>query len=138
MNKVEITGRLTADPEVRYTQGQNPLAVARFTVAVNRRYKKQNGPDADFIPVTAFGKLAEFVEKYFKKGMKAEVTGRIETDSYSNKEGKRVYTWGVTAEEIDFGESKNTSEKSAEKPKTTGYEGFMNIPDDMDEELPFV
>lgn len=140
MNKAEITGRFTKDPEVRYTSGQNPLAVANFTVAVNRKYKQQGQPEADFIPCTAFGKIAEFIEKYFRKGMKIEICGRITTGSYTNKDGNKVYTWGITVEEAEFAESKSTQQTAPadEKPKSN-YDptGFMNIPDGFDEELPF-
>ncbi len=139
MNKAEITGRLTRDPEVRYTSGQNPLAVANFSVAVNRRYKQQGQPDADFIPCTAFGKAAEFIEKYFRKGMKIEVVGRITTGSYTNRDGNKVYTWGITVEEAEFGESKSSQHTAEERPQSN-YDptGFMNIPDGIDFELPFV
>lgn len=141
MNKAEITGRLTRDPEVRYTSGQNPLAVANFSVAVNRRYKQQGQPDADFIPCTAFGKAAEFIEKYFRKGMKIEVVGRITTGSYTNRDGNKVYTWGITVEEAEFGESKSSQHTApAEERPQSNYNptGFMNIPDGIDFELPFV
>lgn len=140
MNKAQITGRFTKDPEVRYTSGQNPIAVANFTVAVNKRYKQQGQPEADFIPCTAFGKVAEFIEKYFRKGMKIEVCGRITTGSYTNKDGNKVYTWGITVEEAEFAESKSAQQTAPadEKPKSN-YDptGFMNIPDGFDEELPF-
>jgi single-strand DNA-binding protein len=139
MNKAQITGRFTKDPEVRYTSGQNPLAVANFTVAVNRRYKQQGQPEADFIPCTAFGKVAEFIEKYFRKGMKIEVCGRISTGSYTNKDGNKVYTWGITVEEAEFAESKSQQTAPADEKPKSNYDptGFMNIPDGIDEELPF-
>lgn len=143
MNKVEITGRFTKDPEVRYTSGQNPLAVANFTVAVNKKYKREGQPDANFIPCTAYGKTAEFIEKYFRKGMKIEIVGRIETGFYTNRDGNKVYTWGVDIDEAEFGESKTAQNQqsaapAAEKPKSNyDLTGFMNIPDGIDEELPF-
>ena len=142
MNKAQITGRFTKDPEVRYTSGQNPIAVANFTIAVNKKYKREGQPEANFIPCTAYGKTAEFVEKYFRKGMKIEVCGSIETGSYKNKDGQTVYTWGISVDEVDFGESKSSQNQNAapatEKPKSN-YDptGFMNIPDGFDEELPF-
>lgn len=143
MNKATYTGRLTKDPEVRYTKDN--LAVANFTIAVNRKYKRQGQPDADFIPCTAYGKIAEFIEKYFRKGMKIEVSGRTETGSYTNREGNKVYTWTTTVEEAEFAESKSaggqatTSSSGSTTPTSNyGYDGFMNIPDGMDEELPFI
>jgi single-strand DNA-binding protein len=138
MNKATYTGRLTKDPEVRYTKDN--LAVANFTIAVNRKYKRQGQPEADFIPCTAYGKIAEFIEKYFRKGMKIEVSGRTETGSYTNREGNKVFTWTTTVEEAEFGESKSSQEgNSAAKAPTSNYDatGFMNIPDGIDEELPF-
>src|SRR5574344_3138647 len=108
MNKVQLVGRLTKDPEIRYSQGENATATARFSLAVNRRFKNAEGNyDADFINCVAFGKTAEFVEKYFKKGMAIGVTGRIQTGSYTNKEGQKVYTTDVVVEETEFVESKN-------------------------------
>lgn len=142
MNKVILMGRLTRDPEVRYTQGDKPMAIARYTLAVDRRYKKENEQSADFIPCVAFGKSAEFVEKYCKKGTKLAVSGRIQTSSYTNREGQKVYTTDVMIEEQEFAESKNsgqstqTHEKAAKKEED-GLDGFMDIPDGIDEELPF-
>lgn len=142
MNKAEYTGRLTKDPEVRYTKDN--LAIANFTLAVSRKYKRQGQPEADFILCTAYGRVAEFIEKYFRKGMKMEVVGRTETDSYTNRSGDKVYTWTTVVEEAEFGESKtaqsngHTESKNACAP-TSNYDatGFMNIPDGIDEELPF-
>jgi single-strand DNA-binding protein len=130
MNKVCICGRLTRDPEVRYSAGENTMCIARFTLAVNRRGKKEEGKTAaDFISCVAFGKTGETVEKYFKKGMKADLSGRIQTGSYKDKDGKTVYTTEVVVEDIEFGESKKSETK--EEPK----EEFMEVEDDTD--LPF-
>ena len=108
MNKVIIIGRFTRDPEIKYTTGENATATARFSLAVNRRFKNKEGNyDADFINCVAFGKTAEFIEKYFTKGMAIGITGRIQTVSYTNKEGKKVYTTDVVVEETEFVESKN-------------------------------
>lgn len=139
MNKVILMGRLTRDPEVRYSQGQNAMAVARYTLAVDRRYKKEGEQTADFINCVAFGKAGEFTEKYFRKGTKVVITGRIQTGSYTNKEGQKVYTTDVVVEEQEFAESKANSDGGttpAPKP-SVGSDGFMNIPDGIDEELPF-
>lgn len=141
MNKVILMGRLTRDPEVRYSQGSN-LAVARYSLAVDRRFKRDGEPDADFINCVAFGKAAEFSEKYFTKGMKVVVTGRIQTGSYTNKDGQKVYTTDVVVEDQEFAESKNSSGASAgsfgasSAPDVAGS-GFLNIPQGIDEELPF-
>lgn len=143
MNKVELVGRLTRDPEVRYTQGENASAIARFSVAVNRRFKNNEGNyDADFINCVAFGKSAEFIEKYFKKGMAIGISGRIQTGNYTNKDGVKVYTTDVVVEEAEFVESKNSGGASAPSNAPTNNnmspaDGFMNIPDGIDEELPF-
>lgn len=126
MNKVALIGRLTRDPDVRYSQGGEPMAIARFTLAVDRRTKNR---DADFISCVAFGKSGEFVEKYFHKGMKVAVVGRIQTGSYDSKDGHKVYTTDVVCEELDFCESKQKQNADAD--------GFMNIPDEIEEELPF-
>lgn len=149
MNKVMLMGRLTRDPEVRYSQGENSTAVARFTLAVDRRFRRAGEQsEADFISCVAFGKQGEFVEKYFKQGMKMVAVGRIQTGSYTNKDGQKVYTTDVVVEEIEFAESKNNS--SSDFAGNTGFQsnirpepssaigdGFMNIPDGIDEELPF-
>ena len=143
MNKVQLVGRLTRDPEIRYSQGENATATARFSVAVNRRFKNSEGNyDADFINCVAFGKSAEFVEKYFKKGMAIGLTGRIQTGSYTNKDGQKVYTTDVVVEETEFVESKgassaDNSNNSRPAPNTANNNDFMSIPDGVDEELPF-
>ena len=147
MNKVILMGRLTRDPEVRYSQGENPTAIARYTLAVDRRFNRNNDDQsADFIGCVAFGRAGEFAEKYFRKGTKIAVTGRIQTGSYTNKDGQRVYTTDVVVEEQEFAESKNSSAGaeggytggSSRAPEPSGAgDGFMNIPDGIDEELPF-
>ncbi len=150
MNKVVIMGRLTRDPDVRYSQAQPPVAVARFTLAVDRRFKRQNeGGDeqsADFISCVAFGKQGEFVEKYARKGTKFCISGRIQTGRYTNKDGQTVYTTDVVCEEIDFAESKAAQSANSggfdsapgNDPSPSGADdGFMNIPDEIDEDLPF-
>ena len=139
MNKVILMGRLTRDPEVRYTQGDNAMAIARYSLAVDRRFKRDGEPDADFINCVAFGKAGEFAEKYLKKGTKIAVVGRIQTGSYTNKDGQKVYTTDVVVEEQEFAESKNSgssdNNQSAPANKNTD---FMNIPDGIDDsELPF-
>ena len=154
MNKVILMGRLARDPEVRYTQGEQAMAVARYTLAVDRRGKNQEN-SADFIQCVAFGKAGEFAERYLHKGTKIVLTGRIQTGSYTNKEGQRIYTTDVVAEDQEFAESKaasdrNSSDFAANNNYGGGYQqsgrpvpsqapsdGFMNIPDGIDEELPF-
>lgn len=157
MNKVILMGRLTRDPEVRYSQGESPLAIARYTLAVDRRQARNNNGDeqtADFINCVAFGRTGEFAERYLHKGTKIAVTGRIQTGSYTNKDGVRVYTTEVVVEEHEFAESRNASANNeggynggyngggyaggnnAPAPSGAG-DGFMNIPDGIDEELPF-
>lgn len=143
MNKVILMGRLTRDPEVRYSQGANATAVARYSLAVDRRFKRDGEPTADFINCVSFGRSAEFAEKYFRQGLKVVVTGRIQTGSYTNKDGVRVYTTDVVVEEQEFAESKAASENSGYQaspmpsPSADIGDGFMNIPDGIDEELPF-
>lgn len=154
MNRVVLMGRLTRDPEVRYTQGENALAVARYTLAVDRRGRRDREGEqqtADFISCVAFGKSAEFAEKYLHKGIKIAVAGRIQTGSYTNREGVKVYTTEVVAEDQEFAESKVASDAaaagrsgrssaSADVPPAESVDigdGFMNIPDGIDEELPF-
>lgn len=144
MNKWTGIGRLTRDPDVRYTQGSNPMAIARYTLAVDRKIKKENENNADFIPCIAFGKSAEFVEKYLKKGTKMAVVGRIQTGNYTNKDGVKVYTTEIVIEEQEFAESKNASSggqnqapQQSQKAEAEGLDGFMDIPDGIDEELPF-
>ena len=145
MNKVILLGRLTRDPEVRWTQqnsSQESMCIARYTLAVDRRGKDAG---ADFISIVAFGKAGEFAEKYFKKGTKIALTGRIQTGSYTNKDGVKVYTTDVVVEEQEFAESKaasgssNTSYQASPAPSPSADigDGFMNIPDGIDEELPF-
>ena len=145
MNNVTLIGRLTRDPEVRYTQGENGMAVARYTLAVDRRQSRNSGEEqtADFISCVAFGKSGEFAEKYLQKGTKIAVTGRIQTGSYTNKDGQKVYTTDVVVEEHEFAESKasgdggSTSSNGGRSRAATDGDGFMNIPDGIDEELPF-
>ena len=140
MNKTVLMGRLTADPQVRYSQGDNATAVARYTLAVNRKFKKDGEPTADFIPCVVFGRSAEFTEKYFRKGMQVAVSVRIQTGSYTNKDGNKVYTTDVVVEEQEFAESKaanQQNQQSAGSGSIPASDGFMSIPDGMDEELPF-
>lgn len=145
MNKVILMGRLTRDPEVRYSQGENAMAVARYTLAVDRRFNRNNDDQtADFISCVAFGRSGEFAEKYLHKGTKIAITGRIQTGSYTNKDGVRVYTTEVVVEDQEFAESKNSAANSdsgfapAGRPAPAAAgDGFMNIPDGIDEELPF-
>ena len=139
MNKVILMGRLTRDPEVRYTQGDNAMAIARYSLAVDRRFKKDGDEQtADFINCIAFGKAGEFAEKYFRKGTKIAVVGRIQTGSYTNKDGQKVYTTDVVVEEQEFAESKNSgSSDNNQSVPTNKNTDFMSIPDGIDEELPF-
>ena len=147
MNKVILMGRLTRDPEVRYSAGENALAIARYTLAVDRRFRRDGEANADFINCVSFGRTAEFAEKYFRQGLKIAVTGRIQTGSYTNREGQKVYTTEVVVEDQEFAESKNASGDNSGfaggnnnhfKPEPSGVgDGFMNIPDGIDEELPF-
>ena len=138
MNKAVLVGRLTRNPEVRYSKGENPVAVGRYTLAVERRFKREGEPTADFIPCIAFGRLAEFAEKYFRQGMRVSVSGRIQTGSYTNKEGAKIPTTEVVIEEQEFAESRAEQEARAQIPEEiTPGDGFMNIPDEIDEELPF-
>ena len=133
MNKVCLSGRVVRDPNVRYSQGENPMCIAHFTMACDRRGKKEEGKQsADFPSCVAFGKQGEFVEKYGRKGMKFDITGRLQTGSYKDKNGNTVYTTDVVVEEIEFGESKNVSQ-TQDKPD----DGFTNVPDEIDAELPF-
>lgn len=134
MNSVQLIGRLTRDPEVRYTD--SGASIARFSLAVDRRFKQENGADADFINIVAFGKTAEFIEKYFHKGMKIALNGRIQTGSYTDKDGKKVYTTDVVAENVEFCESKgNYANNDAPAPASDG--DFMSVPDGIEDELPF-
>lgn len=153
MNKVILMGRLTRDPEVRYSAGNNSMAVARYTLAVDRRFRRDGENNADFIGCVAFGKSAEFAEKYLRQGTKIIVTGRIQTGSYTNRDGQKVYTTDVVVEDQEFAESKAAASESgmmrqsapspmAASPmpssaQASSADGFMNIPDGIDEELPF-
>lgn len=147
MNKVILMGRLTRDAEIRYSQGESSSVIARFTLAVDRRYHKDGAEQtADFISCVAFGKTAEFMEKFGRKGTKFALEGRIQTGSYTNKDGQRVYTTDVVAENMEFAESKNSGDNGGpqngnsqanDDPFAGGGDGFMNIPDGIDEELPF-
>lgn len=138
MNKIILCGRLTKDPDVRYAQGNN-MAVAKYSLAVDRRFKRDGEPDADFFSCTVFGKAAEFAEKYFKKGTKVLVVGRLQNNNYTNKDGQKVYDVQIMVEEQEFAESKNSSSGNYEnRPRPNmDNDGFMNIPDGVEEELPF-
>lgn len=134
-------GRLTRDPEVRYSQGERATAVARFGFAVPRKFKRDNEPDCDFINCVAFGKQAEFIEKYTRQGMKLLIEGRWQSGSYTNRDGQKIYTNDCVVESCEFAESKNASQQNAQEipqpmPQTDS-DGFMNIPDGIDSELPF-
>lgn len=143
MNKVILMGRLTRDPEVRYSSGEEAMAIARYTLAVNRRFSRNSDENsADFIGCIAFGKAGEFAEKYFRKGIKVLVTGRIQTGSYTNRDGVKVYTTDVIAEDQEFAESKGkASSHENQAPASNDFRpannNFMDIPDGIDEELPF-
>ena len=147
MNKVILMGRLTRDAEVRYSQGENSTAIARFSLAVDRRFRRDGDEQtADFINCVAFGRTAEFLERFGRKGTKFVLEGRIQTGSYTNKDGQRVYTTDVVAENVEFAESKNASgggdnsgftPSDRPSPSSAAGDGFMNIPDGIDEELPF-
>lgn len=147
MNKVIMMGRLTRDPEIRYSQGASQTAIGRFSLAVDRRFKREGEPDADFFNCTTFGKQAEFVEKYLKQGTKVVITGRVQNDNYTNKEGQKVYSVQIIVEEIEFAESKNAAASNAgasnyqadsrPSPSQAAGDGFMSIPEGAEEELPF-
>lgn len=137
-------GRLTRDPDVRYSQGEHSTAIARYTLAVDRRFKREGEEKADFISCVCFGKSAEFAEKYFHQGLRITISGKIQTGSYTNKDGNKVYTTDVVVEEQEFAESKGSGgsggRQAASQQTSTpkpGDDGFMNIPDGIDEELPF-
>jgi single-strand DNA-binding protein len=134
MNKVILMGRLTRDPEVRYSQSEQSTAVGKFSIAVDRRFKRQGEVDTDFFNCVAFGKQGEFVEKWLKQGTKIVLTGRIENNNYTNKEGQKVYTVQITVEEIEFAESKGSQEVQQPIQESNG---FINIPTGLEEELPF-
>ena len=147
MNKVILMGRLTRDPEIRYSQqGDNQMAIARYTLAVDRRFNRNNDQSADFISCVAFGRSAEFAEKYLKQGTKIVATGRIQTGSYTNKDGNKVYTTDVVVEDQEFAESKNASGNDGgyqpmgrPEPASAGLvnDGFMSIPEGIEDDLPF-
>lgn len=141
MNKVILMGRLTRDPEIRYTQSDNALAIGRYTLAVDRRFHREGEATADFINCVCFGRAAEFAEKYYRQGIKIVASGRIQTGSYTNRDGQKVYTTEVVVEEQEFAESKNAGSGSSQPPtapsSATDADGFMNIPDGIEEELPF-
>ncbi|MBQ4259554.1 MAG: single-stranded DNA-binding protein [Lachnospiraceae bacterium] len=153
MNKVILMGRLTRDPEIRYSQGANQTAIGRFSVAVDRRFKRDGEPDADFFNCTCFGKQAEFIEKYLRKGTKVVLSGRLQNDNYTNKDGQMVYSVRVMVDEIEFAESKNASAGNDGGYNNAGFnggfggnsapasdagDGFMNLPDGIEEDLPFI
>lgn len=154
MNKVILMGRLTRDPEIRYTQGASSTAVAGFSLAVDRRFKREGEADADFFHCTAFGKQAEFAERYVKQGTKLVITGRVQNNNYTNKDGQKVYSVQIMVEEMEFAESKGASaagsgqaagEQQAHagywerpQPETAVNDGFVTIPDGLQEELPFM
>ena len=148
MNKIILMGRLTRDPEIRYAQGENQMAIARFSLAVDRRFKRQGDPDADFFNCTAFGRQAEFVERYLKQGTKILLAGRVQNDNYTNKNGEKVYSVQIIAEEIEFAESKGSGSQpggdsqsnyqpATPSPAQAADDGFLNIPNGIEEELPF-
>ena len=143
MNKVILMGRLTRNPEVRYGAGENSTAVARYTIAVERRFKRDGEQSADFIGCVAFGRNAEFAEKYLRQGTKIVLTGRIQTGSYTNRDGQKVYTTDIVVEEQEFAENKaaasNGGQGNYSRPSaaSSDADGFMNIPDGIDDELPF-
>ncbi len=137
MNKVSLIGRLTRDPDIRRTQGENSITVARYTLAVNRRHKKDGQQEADFISCVTFGRNGDFADKYLRKGMKIAVNGRIQTGSYQKQDGTKVYTTDVVVEEHEFCESKGNSSSGAAQAPAVDADGFMDIPDDIDEDLPF-
>ena len=146
MNKVILMGRLTKDPEVRYSNGASQTTISRFSVAVDRKFKQDGQPNADFLNCTCFGKQAEFVEKYLHKGTKVILSGRVQNNNYTNKDGQVVYSVCIMVDEIEFAESKNAaggneggySGGGNHAPAASGAgDGFMNIPDGIDEEFPF-
>lgn len=145
MNKVITVGRLVRDPETRYSGESNSMAVCRYTLAVDRKFKKDGEPTADFINYVAFGKTAEFAEKYFTRGLRVAVSGRIQTGSYTNRDGQKVYTTDVVVEEHEIAQSRSEAsnqQESNRQPENSPYgedkdNGFMKIPDGIDDELPF-
>lgn len=137
MNKCILMGNLTRDPEIRYSQGENATAVARFSIAVNRRFARQGEDDTDFFNCVAFGKQAEFVEKYFRKGSRMLLSGRIQNNNYTNNNGEKVYSVQIVAEEIEFAERKSSSSSNDNTPSKPSNDDFMEIPDDVEDGLPF-
>lgn len=143
MNKVILLGNLTRDPEIRYSQGEKQIAIARFSLAVNRRFANDGETNADFFNCTAFGKTAEFVEKYFRQGSRMSLVGRIENNNYTNKNGEKVYSVQIMVEEVEFAERKsaqsNNQTQNQNHPSQTngGDDDFMNIPDGIEDGLPF-
>ena len=137
MNQVSLSGRLTRDPEVRYSQGATPTAVAKFTLAVDRRFKKDGEQSADFINCVAFGKVAETIEKYVHQGNKIIVEGRWQTGSYTNKDGVKVYTNDCAVENIEFCESRSSQQSNSQPAPAPNDAEWMNIPSGVDENLPF-
>ena len=137
MNKVILMGRVVRDPDNRYSHGENTTCVARYTLAVDRKFKQEGQPNADFINCIAFGKLGEFAEKYLRQGIKIAVTGRIQTGSYTNKDGQKVYTTDVIVEEQEFCESKSSNQSQKNERPQQSSDDFMSIPDGIDDGLPF-
>ena len=146
MNKVILMGRLTRDPDIRYSNTQNgeQMSIARYTLAVDRRFTRRDGDNqnADFISCVGFGRQAEFAEKYLKQGIKIAVTGRIQTGSYTNREGQKVYTTEVVVEDQEFAESKNSQNGGGYSPapapeSAPSDQGFLNIPEGIENDLPF-
>ena len=138
MNKVILMGRLTRDPEIRYSKGATSTAVATFSLAVDRKFKREGEPSADFFNCTAFGKIADVIEKWTKQGTKVLVTGRIQNNNYTDRNGNKVYSVQIMVDELEFCESRNSAEQQPRpEPMPEDNDGFMNIPDGLDAELPF-
>ena len=143
MNKVMLMGRLTRDPEIRYSQGASQTAVGRFSIAVDRRFKREGQPETDFFNCTTFGRVSEFVEKYLHQGIKIVVVGSVQNDNYTNKNGEKVYSVQIIVDEIYFAESKSASQSyssdggGAPVPSAASGDGFVNIDSGIEEELPF-
>ena len=144
MNKVVLMGRLTRDPEVRYSQGEKATAIARYTLAVDRTFKRDGEQTADFINCVVFGRSAEFAERYFRQGTKIAISGRIQTGSYTNKDGVKVYTTEVVVEEQEFCESKNANNSNSQQSNMANASNqpssgndFMSIPEGIEDDLPF-
>lgn len=137
MNRFIAIGRITRDPEMRYVGADSQTVVAKFGLAINRRFKRDGEPDADFINCVAFGKIAEIIEKYTSKGSQVGIVARVQTGNYTNKDGVKVYTTDFVVEELDLLDKKNTGENASAPVPSNSQDGFMNIPDGIDEELPF-